>query len=312
MVRYTSNSTLLDRPADTQPEAPKAGTENRAVKCIFSIDVEDWFHILDLPTTPPVEAWGDYPSCVEKNFHRLLDLFDKKNTQVTCFFLGWIAERYPQLVKTAAERGHEIAAHGYSHKLVYQMTEREFFEDALKSKAILENITGRPVLGFRSAGFSTTDRSPWMLDRLIEAGFKYDSSAFPSPRGHGGVKSAAYAPYLVYRGTGQITEFPMTVTKVFGKPVCFFGGGYLRLFPLFLIKRMARRVLSENRPVMFYIHPREIDPNHPRLPMNLKRRFKSYVNLSTTTGKINSLLDQFEFTTFAGFLAGYERFIKDE
>jgi polysaccharide deacetylase family protein (PEP-CTERM system associated) len=303
---------LLDRPDQAEPAGPKVETENRSLKCIFSIDVEDWFHILDLPATPAVETWGDYPSCVEKNFHQLLDLFDKKNTLVTCFFLGWIAEKYPQLVKTAVERGHEIAAHGYSHKLVYQMTEKEFFEDAMKSKNILENIIGRPVLGFRSAGFSTTDRSPWMLDRLIEAGFKYDSSVFPSPRGHGGLKSAAFAPYLACRGKGQIVEFPMTVTKMFGKPTCFFGGGYLRLFPLFLVKKMAARVLSENRPVMFYIHPREIDPNHPRLPMNFKRRFKSYVNLSTTAGKINSLLDKFEFTTFEGFLAGYERLIKEE
>ena len=316
MERYTSKSVLLDRPAKAQPATtevtPQVMADNRDVKCIFSIDVEDWFHILDLPSTPTVETWGNFPSFVEKNFHQLLDLFDRKNTLVTCFFLGWIAEKYPQLVKTAAERGHEIAAHGYSHKLVYQMTEPEFFEDAVKSKDILENIIGRPVLGFRSAGFSTTDRSPWMLDRLIEAGFKYDSSVFPSPRGHGGLKSVAFAPYRVRRRTGQITEFPMTVTKVFGKPLCFFGGGYLRLSPLSLIKRMAARVLSENRPVMFYVHPREIDPGHPRLPMNLKRRFKSYVNLSTTRGKINNLLDEFEFTTFEGFLAGYERFIKEE
>ena len=115
MERYTSNSTLLDRPAEAQPSPTEVTADNRDVKCIFSIDVEDWFHILDLPSTPTVETWGNFPSFVEKNFHQLLDLFDRKNTLVTCLFLGWIAEKYPQLVRTAAERGHEIAAHGYSH-----------------------------------------------------------------------------------------------------------------------------------------------------------------------------------------------------
>ncbi|MDO8281305.1 MAG: polysaccharide deacetylase family protein [Thermodesulfovibrionia bacterium] len=275
------------------------------MKCIFSVDVEDWFHILDLPSTPAIEEWGGLPSRVEKNFMRLLDIFSEKNVHVTCFFLGWVAERFPHLVKEAGSRGHEIASHGYSHTLVYKMTEQDFFHDAVKAKDIIENISGQSVLGYRSPGFSTTERTPWFFDKLIEAGYRYDSSVFPASRGHGGLKSACFSPYLVTRGEYSIMEFPITVTKLFGKPFCFFGGGYLRLSPYYLLRRMTLKTLKEERPVIFYIHPREIDEGQPRLPMNLKRRFKSYVNLKTTQDKIHKILEDFEVTTFQRFMDGY-------
>jgi polysaccharide deacetylase family protein (PEP-CTERM system associated) len=274
------------------------------MKCIFSIDVEDWFHILDLPSTPELGKWESFPSHVENNFINLLDIFEEKQILGTCFFLGWIAERHPNLVKEAAARGHEIASHGYSHRLVYEMTEEDFLEDAVKSKALIENIIGRPVIGYRSAGFSTTENTPWFFDKLIEAGYRYDSSVFPAPRGHGGLKTNNLAPYSINGSSGRIIEFPISVARLMGKSLCFFGGGYLRLFPYFLIKRMARKVLSEGRPTVFYVHPREIDPAHPRLPMNAIRRFKSYVNLDSTQGKISKLLKDFEFVTF-------ERYVTD-
>ncbi len=272
------------------------------MKCIFSVDVEDWFHILDLPSTPKISEWGSLPSHIEKNVKKLLDIFSEKNVHVTCFFLGWVAEKFPHLVKEASDRGHEIASHGYSHTLVYEMTEQEFSQDAVKSKDIIENITGQAVYGYRSAGFSATEDTIWFFDKLIEAGYRYDSSVFPGPRGHGGLKTDNYAPYLVTSNSGQIIEFPITVTKVFGKPLCFFGGGYLRLYPYFLIKKMTLKILKEDRPVNFYIHPREINPTHPRLTMNVKRRFKSYVNLRTTEKKVKKILDEFEVTTFKRFI----------
>jgi polysaccharide deacetylase family protein (PEP-CTERM system associated) len=283
------------------------------MKCIFTIDVEDWFHILDLPSTPKVSEWKSLESHVEKNFNRLLEIFDTHNVQATCFFLGWIAEQFPHLVKEAQNKGHEIASQGYAHELVYSLTEEEFFEDAKKSKDILENITGSKVTGskvtgskvtgskvtgYRSSGFSVTENTPWFFDKLLEARYLYDSSVFPAKRGHGGLQSSNKGPHTVERELGKLLEFPITVENVFGKPLCFFGGGYLRIFPYPIIKKMAKKVLQNERPVVFYIHPREIDTQHPRLPMNFKRKFKSYVNLRTTEKKIHSILEDFEFTTF--------------
>lgn len=273
------------------------------MKCIFSVDVEDWFHILDLPSTPPMPEWDSLPSRVEKNFMRLLDIFGEKGAHVTCFFLGWVARKFPHLVRDAQARGHEIASHGYSHQLVYQMSPQDFLEDATKSKMLLEDIAGCPILGYRSSGFSVTEKTPWFFDALIEAGYHYDSSVFPAPREHGGLKGARYAPYRLNRGSRGIIEFPITVTRVLGRPVCFFGGGYLRLFPYFLIKHMTQRVLAEGRPVIFYVHPRETDPNHPRLPMSTTRSFKTYVNLGTTVGKIRRILEDFELTTMENLLS---------
>ncbi len=267
------------------------------------MDIEDWFHILDVPSIPKISEWDYLPSNIEKNFKKLLDVFSKKNVHVTCFVLGWVAEKFPNLIKEARDRGHEIASHGYSHKLVYEMTEHEFFQDAIKSKDIIENITGRQILGYRSAGFSITENTSWFFDQLIRAGYRYDSSVFPGPRGHGGLKTNHYAPYLIRNSLGKIIEFPITVSEVFGKPFCFFGGGYLRLSPYFLIRKMALNVLKEKRPVIFYIHPREIDAKHPRLPMSFKRKFKSYVNLKTTEKKVKKVLNEFNFTTFESFIA---------
>jgi polysaccharide deacetylase family protein (PEP-CTERM system associated) len=273
------------------------------MKCVFSVDVEDWFHILDLPTTPEMSEWDGLPSRVERNFHKLLDILDETKARATCFFLGWVAQRFPHLVREADERGHEIASHSYAHKLVYQLTREQFLEDATRSRKVLEDIAGRRVLGFRSPGFSVTEETPWFFDCLLEAGYGYDSSVFPMSRAHGGMKTNRYAAYRVGSAFRDLVEFPITITTFLGKPFCCFGGGYLRLFPLFVIRRMTRRVLAEGRPVLFYVHPREIDPAHPRLPMGLRRRFQSYVNLKTVEPKIRSLLAEFEVTTFRDCLS---------
>ena len=269
--------------------------------CLFSVDVEDWFHILDVPSTPPLSEWGMLPSRVEKNFTRLLDLFSEKRVSTTCFFLGWIAERFPHLVREAVARGHEIASHGYSHRLVYELSQEEFYRDALCSREILEHVAGVAVTGYRSAGFSVTERTLWFFDALAKAGYEYDSSVFPVPRGHGGLRTDRRTPYVV-DSSSEIIEFPITVTEVLGRPMCFFGGGYLRLFPYWLIRRMSKTVLDEGRPVVFYIHPREIDPHHPRLEMSLARRFKSYINLESTEGKLKRILEEFSVTTFRNYL----------
>lgn len=272
------------------------------MKCIFSVDVEDWFHILDLPSTPPLSRWDSLPSRVEKNFLKLLEIFSERNVQVTCFFLGWVAEKFPHLVKEAESRGHEVASHGYAHRLVYEMTPEEFLSDARRSKEILESIIGHPILGYRSSGFSVTEKTPWFFGALMEAGYRYDSSVFPAAREHGGLNGAPLAPYLITSPRGTLIEFPITVAKVLGKALCFFGGGYMRLFPYTLIRHMAIRVQREGRPVGFYVHPREVDPAHPRLPMGIARKLKTYINLKTTEEKIRRVTSEFKLTTFEAFI----------
>jgi polysaccharide deacetylase family protein (PEP-CTERM system associated) len=280
---------------------PPSNADHKPVS-VLSVDVEDWFHILDIQSGPPLSAWNDLPSRVEKNFLRLLDLFSKHQATVTCFFLGWVAERLPHLVKEAAARGHEIASHGYNHRLVYELSRDEFYDDGVRSRKVLEDLAGMPVEGYRSAGFSATHKTPWFFDVLAEAGYRYDSSVFPAARAHGGMKLTPRQPHLIATAGAAIFEFPITVADVFGKPFCFFGGGYLRLSPYWLIRRMSHRVLDEGRPVVFYIHPREIDPSHPRLSMNVLRHFKSYVNLSSTEGKLDRILSEFPVTTFRALL----------
>ena len=270
------------------------------MKSVLSVDVEDWFHILEAASAPDISQWNSLPSYVERNFRQLLNIFSEKDVRVTCFFLGYIAERFPQLVREAHDRGHEIASHGYAHRLIYTMTPQAFLDDASKSKDILEDITGQPVLGYRAAGFSVTADTPWFFEKILEAGYRYDSSVFPAPRQHGGLNTDHYAPHLI---AGRLMEFPITVTNMLGQRCCFFGGGYLRLFPYTVVRQMCRKVLGENRPVVFYVHPREIDPNHPRLSLGLKRTFKSYVNLKTTEPKLRNILNEFQVTTFADFIA---------
>jgi len=271
--------------------------------CIFSVDVEDWFHILDVNSSPALSQWHTLPSRVEANFFRLLEIFASKNARATCFFLGWVGEKYPHLVREAVARGHEIASHGYSHRLLYHMTASQFRQDSLRSRLLLEDIAGAEVLGYRVAGFSVTEATPWFFDELLAAGYKYDSSVFPASRGHGGMPGAIRCPHIVGNGNGHIIEFPVTVAEFGSRRLCLFGGGYLRISPYWLISGMARKVLNAGLPVVFYIHPREIDPEQPRLTMSLRRQFKSYVNLRGTEKKVSRVLDEFPVMTFREFLA---------
>ena len=271
-------------------------------QCIFSVDVEDWFHILDVPGAPDISAWSTLPSRVEANFHRLLDLFSEADRQVTCFFVGWIAERFPHLVREAVARGHEIASHSYAHRLAYSMTRSEFRADALRSRQLLEDISGTAVIGYRAPGFSSTAAIPWFFRELRACGYLYDSSVFPARHGHGGSPTSVTRPHLVE--DGALIEIPASVAQVGPMRMCFFGGGYLRLFPYNLIRSMGKRLMADGGSLIFYIHPRELDPAHPRIPMPIHRRFKSYVNLHTTEAKIRNIVRDFPVTSCREFLFG--------
>ena len=265
---------------------------------ILSVDVEDWFHILETKGSPDIDSWAALESRVERNHLRLLDEFDEAGARATCFFLGWVAERHPGLVKETIARGHEVASHGYAHQLIYTLTREAFAADLRRSKAFLEDLTGQPVEGYRAPGFSIVASVPWAVEEIAKAGFSYDSSIFPAKRGHGGLAHAELAPHVIHTESGPLVEFPITVLPVLGRRLCLFGGGYLRLFPYPSIKAASARVRASGRPVICYVHPREIDPDHPRMAMSAVRRFKSYVNLSTTRPKLRAFLRDFRFTSF--------------
>jgi polysaccharide deacetylase family protein (PEP-CTERM system associated) len=270
---------------------------------IFSIDVEDWFNLSGTGAEPPPSEWDRLESRLERNFHGLLDLLAAGGGTATCFVVGYFGRRFPKLIRQAVAAGHEIAAHGYFHRLIYEMSPIEFYEDAVRTRKVLEDVSGHAVAGFRAPAFSVTERTPWFFDKLVEAGYGYDSSVFPAPHQTGGLASGKFAPYRVTTPAGQIEEFPITALRVLGRPICFFGGGYLRLFPYQIIRAMGRRAQNEGRPTIFYVHPREIDPQQPRLPLSLRRRFTCYVNLETTQPKIVNILRDFQVTSFERYRA---------
>ena len=261
----------------------------------FSVDVEDWYHILDSPAVPNIEQWASLESRVEHNIDRILELLHDHGVRATFFWLGWIAERHKSLLKRCSDAGHEIASHGYGHVLAFKVGRRAFAKDIWLGKAVLEDIIGEEVLGFRAAGFSTADDTPWIFEEIRAAGHSYDSSVFPIIRDHGGMMQSRLEPYIVNTNVGNLVEIPQSVVKVFGKGISLFGGGYLRLSPKWSIKWGINRLHKTNRPLIVYIHPREIDPNHPRLPLSMIRYFRSYYNLESTMPKLRWLCENYNF-----------------
>ena len=259
---------------------------------IFSIDVEDWFNILDEEKAPQIKDWDECDIRFREPLEKLLELLDSTNTKATFFWLGWFAERYPELVLKCHNAGHEIASHGYGHLLVYQVDRKVFAEDIRKSKSILEHIIQAPVNGFRAGGFSIHSDMDWAFDEIKAAGYLYDSSIFPKAHA-----SKKLEPHIINTSSGDLIEFPQSVIQIAGERISLFGGGYLRLAPLGLTKWGIKQLKKAGRPFILYTHPREIDPDQPRLKLSLKRHFKYYVNLKTTMKKLTYLAQNYEYTT---------------
>lgn len=278
---------------------------------VLTIDVEDWFHLLDVQGIPSPEQWSAIPSRLEKNTHRLMHILEQYKATATCFVVGRLAKLFPKLVRELHAAGHEIASHGYDHRLVYEMGPRVFQEDARRARLTLEDVIGAPVVGYRASGFSVTPQTPWFFDAVTAAGYEYDSSIFPGKHGHGGLSDSPLNPYHVRTSNGALIEFPITVVEMLSKRLCFFGGGYLRLFPYPLIKRMSQWVNHQGRSVIFYLHPREIDPHHPRLVMPWKRSLRSYCQLETTEPKLEKLLQDFQVSSFREYLSAESARILD-
>ena len=262
----------------------------------LTIDVEDWFHILDLKNGPRPEDYDSYESRVEANTERALEILAEHQVTGTFFIVGWVAERFPALVRRIDAAGHEIGSHSWGHTLAYEMSPDAFREDTARSLAVLQDLIGARVYGYRSPGASITPDNVWCLDVLLDLGFVYDSSVYPGVRGHGGLPGAPRFPYRQATPSGRsILEVPSSCFQFLGRNIGFAGGGYLRFFPYALIRRWMGVYHRENQPVNVYLHPRELDVDHPRLRMPMHRRFKSYVNLRSAEIKLHRLLNEYQF-----------------
>ncbi len=265
----------------------------------LTVDVEDYFQVAAFARQIDPATWDHIPLRVERNTQRLLDLFAEQGVQATFFVLGWVAERCPGLVRAIAERGHEVACHGYSHQLIYGQTPAVFREETVRAKACLEDQAHRPVLGYRAASYSITQRSLWALDVLAELGFTYDSSIFPIRHDRYGIPGSPRWPYrLTTPNGGSLLEFPPSTLSILSYRLPVAGGGYFRLYPYpFTRFALARLNRSEGQPFIFYLHPWEIDPEQPRIPAGLLSTFRHYTNLSRCEARLLRLLRDFRFTT---------------
>ncbi|MFH1120034.1 MAG: polysaccharide deacetylase family protein [Bacteroidota bacterium] len=261
---------------------------------ILTFDIEEWFHLLELPATGNPELWSSFERRLEANSDRLLSLLDEMNVKATCFVLGWVAKEYPDVIRRWADAGHELGIHSYDHSLVFMQTRRSFSEDIKRACDLVGNISGKPVTMFRAPGFSIVESTLWAFEELVEQGITADSSVFPASRAHGGFPSfPTDQPCIIdVRGT-KLYEFPLNASKLFGARTIFSGGGYFRLMPYPIIRRLNRN----SNYVMTYFHPRDFDPGQKVLPgMSPYRIFKSYYGLGGSFDKLKHWLKEFEFT----------------
>lgn len=270
----------------------------------MTVDVEDYFHVSALAAAAPRERWSTFESRVVQNTMRLLDLFDEQRVTTTCFVLGWVADQHPELVRAIADRGHEVASHGYWHQLVYDLSPAAFRDDVRRSRLLLQDLSGQPVEGYRAPSFSITRRSLWALDVLVDAGYSYDASIFPVRHDRYGIADAPRHAYQVRRPAGLITEVPPATIRLAGQNLPVAGGGYFRLLPYTWHRRGIRRInATEGRAAVFYLHPWEIDPAQPHLPAGLLSRVRHYTNLHRTEPRLRQLLTDAPFGTIRDMIA---------
>ncbi len=282
---------LIPNEADgPTPAAPVA-------RNVLTVDVEEWYHLLEGRGVPPIEQWDDLDSRIDRNMNLILEALGEASVPATLFWLGWLAERHKGLVRKCLDMGHEIASHGYAHLMPYRIGPEAFDDDIRRGKAILEDITGRRMAGFRAPGFGIEKDAAWVFDSLRRAGFIYDASSFPAKRATGDMGGCQLDPHVIDTPSGQIWECPVSVVSFLGRRMSLFSGGYLRIAPLPLIRWGVRKLKRQGRSLIVVVHPREVDPDHPRLPLGLKRCFKCYVNLKTTMPKLRWLCGNLQWST---------------
>ena len=258
----------------------------------LSVDVEDWFQVWALSSAIARGDWDGLELRVEASTNRLLDLFAEHGAHATFFTLGWVAERCPGLVRRMASEGHEVASHGYEHVKVFEQDEADFRADVCKTKAILEELSGQPVRGYRAAGFSIDARTPWAHRVLAETGHDYSSSTHPIAHDHYGDADGPMTPH----DRDGIVELPVAVREVAGRRTTIGGGGWFRAVPLPVTRRLWRGLEAEGRRGVFYLHPWEVDPGQPRVAgLPVKSRLRHRLNLNTTEAKLARMLGAFRW-----------------
>lgn len=272
------------------PSGPRAPGSSKVTPTVYlTVDMEEWFHILDCHGIGEPASWLAYESRIEANTHRLLDLFDLHEAKSTWFVLGWVAENYPNLVREVQRRGHGIGCHSHLHSLVWQQTPAAFRQETQLALRTLEATCGVPITMYRAPGFSITEATPWAFEVLADCGITTDASVFPGRHGHGGVvlKDAPRGPFDIPTPSGTLREYPMSLARLGPLDLAYAGGGYFRLLPWPLI----RRYIHANPYTMTYFHPRDFDPGQPRIPnLGLGRTIKSYVGLAQSLAKLNQLI----------------------
>ncbi len=271
----------------------------------FTIDLEEYFQVSAFESCVARGEWERLESRVGAEVARLLDLLARHEARATFFVLGWVAERQAELIRTIARAGHEIASHGWDHARVTHQTRRQFRESIRRTKDVLEDITGVPVLGFRAPSFSIVPGGEWALDVLIEEGYRYDSSMFPVRRPGYGYPNALPHPHWLDRPAGRLAEIPPTTLRWCGLRLPAAGGAYFRLLPYGVVRAAFRQCERRGVPGTFYIHPWEIDPGQPRLDVSWLTRLRHYGGLGQTAGRLERLLAEFRFTTVRDTMAGF-------
>ena len=265
---------------------------------VFSVDVEDFFHVEAFADVVDRSQWDHFPSRVVGNTHRLLDLLAVHKVEATFFILGWVCERQPELVREIVARGHELACHSYWHRPIFKLTADEFREDTRRAKETIEQTSGSQVQGYRAPSFSITRQSLWALEILAELGFTYDSSIFPIAHDVYGIPDGPRRPVLVRTARGALAEFPMTTFSFRARNLPVGGGGYLRILPSWYTNWGLQSAAKEQVPFILYVHPWEVDPGQPRLPGRFRSRLRHYTNLHKMEQRLHRLLERFSFTSF--------------
>lgn len=266
------------------------------IRNAMTVDVEDYFQVSAFAAHIPRESWESIPCRVERNIDRILILFDEKQTKATFFTLGWIAERYPAMVKRIVSNGHELASHGWAHQRVSDQKPPEFLDDIVRSKALLEDISGQKILGYRAPSFSIGNDTLWALDLLEEAGYRYSSSIYPIQHDHYGMPNAPRFAFYP-KNNGGLLELPVTTVRLFKRNIPAGGGGYFRLWPYTFSRWLLQRVNHlEKHSAIFYFHPWEIDYEQPRQQgINAKTRFRHYFNLRHMEKRVKALTRDFSW-----------------
>lgn len=266
---------------------------DEAITNALTIDVEDYFQVSALAQHIPRAEWNQRECRVERNVDRILEMLDRHRAKATFFTLGWIAERYPGIVRRIVDAGHELASHGYGHERASDQSEQAFFADVQLAKLLLEDLSGVGVNGYRAPSFSIGAANPWAFDCLERAGYRYSSSVYPISHDHYGMPDA---PRFAHQVRG-LTEVPPTTLRMFDRNWPASGGGYFRLLPYAVSRWMLRMVNHKDRsPAVFYFHPWEIDPDQPRVPgVSAKTHFRHYVNLRHMEAKLTRLLGDFRW-----------------